>query len=144
MWKMEIRYFENKLDVQTYFDLRTSVEWINFSPEQTQIALKNSVLDIVAYDQEKAVGMGRIVGDGAIYCYVQDVVIHPNYQGKGIGSTILNKLIEKVAQNLEDGERMSLGLVAAQGKESFYRKFGFKDLPHEASGAGMRKVIYKK
>ena len=141
---MEIRYFENKLDVQTYFDLRTSVEWINFSPEQTQIALKNSVLDIVAYDQEKAVGMGRIVGDGAIYCYVQDVVIHPNYQGKGIGSTILNKLIEKVAQNLEDGERMSLGLVAAQGKESFYRKFGFKDLPHEASGAGMRKVIYKK
>ena len=141
---MEIRYFENQLDVQTYFDLRTSVDWINFSPEQTQTALKNSVLDIVAYDQEKAVGMGRIVGDGAIYCYVQDVVIHPNYQGKGIGSTILNKLIEKVAQNLEDGERMSLGLVAAEGKESFYRQFGFKDLPHEASGAGMRKVIYKK
>ena len=140
---MEISYFENQLDVQTYFDLRTSVEWINFSPEQTQIALENSVLDIVAYDQEKAIGMGRIVGDGAIYCYVQDVVIHPDYQGKGIGSTILNKLIEKVTQNLEDGERMSLGLVAAEGKESFYRKFGFKDLPHEASGAGMRKVIYK-
>lgn len=140
---MEISYFENQLDVQTYFDLRTSVEWINFSPEHTQIALENSVLDIVAYDQEKAIGMGRIVGDGAIYCYVQDVVIHPDYQGKGIGSTILNKLIEKVTQNLEDGERMSLGLVAAEGKESFYRKFGFKDLPHEASGAGMRKVIYK-
>lgn len=141
---MEIRYFENKLDVQTYFDLRTSVGWTNFSPEQTQTALKNSVLDIVAYDQEKAVGIGRIVGDGAIYCYVQDVVIHPDYQGKGIGSTILNKLIEKMTQNLEDGGRMSLGLVAAEGKESFYRKFGFKDLPHEASGAGMRKVIYKK
>ena len=140
---MEISYFENQLDVQTYFDLRTSVEWINLSPEHTQIALENSVLDIVAYDQEKAIGMGRIVGDGAIYCYVQDVVIHPDYQGKGIGSTILNKLIEKVTQNLEDGERMSLGLVAAEGKESFYRKFGFKDLPHEASGAGMRKVIYK-
>ena len=141
---MEIRYFENQLDVQTYFDLRTSVNWINFSPKQTQTALKNSVLDIVAYDQEKAVGMGRIIGDGVIYCYVQDVVIHPDYQGKGVGSTILNKLIEKVAQNLEDGERMSLGLVAAEGKESFYRQFGFKDLPHEASGAGMRKVIYKK
>jgi len=141
---MEIRYFENKLDVQTYFDLRTSVGWTNFSPEQTQTALKNSVLDIVAYDQEKAVGIGRVVGDGAIYCYIQDVVIHPDYQGKGIGSTILNKLIERMTQNLEDGGRMSLGLVAAEGKESFYRKFGFKDLPHEASGAGMRKVIYKK
>lgn len=141
---MEISYFDNQLDVQTYFDLRTSVEWINLSSEQTQIELKNSVLDIVAYDQEKAVGMGRIVGDGAIYCYVQDVVIHPDYQGKGIGSTILNKLIEKMTQNLEGGGRMSLGLVSAEGKEYFYRKFGFKDLSHEASGAGMRKVIYNK
>lgn len=140
---MEFTYVENQLEVATYFELRLAVGWQNLSVAQTEKALKNSVYDVVAYHGEKAIGMGRLVGDGAIYCYVQDVVVHPDYQCRGIGKAILNQLIDYVTNNLEDGGRMSLGLVAAVGKESFYQSLGFKQIPHEFCGAGMRKVIYK-
>lgn len=136
-------YIHNKLDVQTYFLLRESIGWLNFSKTQTERALQNSVYDVVAYDGDIAVGMGRIVGDGALYCYVQDVVVHPDYQGKGIGTEILNQLLDYIDQLVEEDGRMSIGLVAAVGKEGFYQQFGFKELPHEFSGAGMRKVIKK-
>lgn len=85
--------------------------------------------------------MGRLIGDGALYFYVQEIVVHPNYQDKGIGTAIINKLLAYINDHLQERERVSVGLIAAQGKESFYQQFGFKGLPHEFSGAGMRKVI---
>lgn len=40
-------------------------------------------------------------------------------------------------------ERANIQLIADKGKESFYEKMGFKKIPHENCGSGMRKVIYK-
>lgn len=139
---MNVVYEEKRLSCDVYCNLRSSVGWLNFSKVQTQKALENSVYDIVAYNGDTAVGMGRIVGDGALYCYIQDVVVHPEYQGMGIGTNILNRCIDYVSQMVEEDGRISLGLVSVLGKESFYEQFGFKQLPHEFSGAGMRKVIY--
>lgn len=138
-----ISYKANRLDRDIYFSLRESIGWHNFSKTQTEKALQNSVYDVVAYDSDVLIGMGRLVGDGALYCYVQDVVVHPDYQGRGIGTEILNQLLAYIDQIIEEDGRMSVGLVAAQGKESFYEQFGFKQIPHEFSGAGMRKVIRK-
>lgn len=138
-----ISYKANILDRGIYFSLRESIGWHNFSKAQTEKALQNSVYDVVANDGDTPVGMGRLVGDGALYCYVQDVVVHPDYQGRGIGTEILNQLLDYIDQIIEEDGRMSIGLVSAQGKESFYEQFGFKQIPHEFSGAGMRKVIRK-
>lgn len=40
------------------------------------------------------------------------------------------------------GGRVSIQLIAEKGKEGFYEKMGFKKIPHENCGSGMRKVIY--
>ena len=138
---MNITYSENIPDIETYYDLRKSVDWNNFCPEQTQKAIDNSVFFILAKDDDKAVAMGRVVGDGMYYTIV-DVVVRPEYQGQKIGSTIVNRLVELIQKDVPDGARISVQLIAAQGKEEFYVKQGFKILPHEFCGPALRKVIY--
>ena len=79
-----IEFLENQLELDTYLELRASVQWKVLSREQAQKALDNSLYTLCAYENGRPVGMGRIVGDGAVICYVQDLVIRPELQGSGL------------------------------------------------------------
>ena len=135
-------YKENALCYEDYCRLRESVEWLNHSRVQTEKALNNSLYTVVAANDDQVVGMGRLVGDGLYYVMV-DIVVHPAYQGKGIGSKIVDMIIEYVDEETPVGGRSSIQLIAEKGKEAFYEKRGFKLIPHEFCGSGMRKVIRK-
>ncbi len=138
-----MEYKENVLTYEDYFNLRESVGWMNFSKEQTQKALLNSIYTVIAVDDYgDAVGMGRLTGDGMYYMIV-DIAVCPDYQKKGIGIEIINMLITYVSGETPVGGRSSIQLIAEKGKESFYEKIGFKKIPHECCGFGMRKVIRK-
>lgn len=138
-----MEYKENVLTYEDYFNLRESVGWMNFSKEQTQKALLNSIYTVIAVDDYgDAVGMGRLTGDGMYYMIV-DIAVCPDYQKKGIGTEIINMLITYVRGETPVGGRSSIQLIAEKGKESFYEKIGFKKIPHECCGFGMRKVIRK-
>ncbi len=138
-----MEYKENVLTYEDYFNLRESVGWMNFSKEQTQKALLNSIYTVIAVDDYgDAVGMGRLTGDGMYYMIV-DIAVCPDYQKKGIGTEIINMLITYVSGETPVGGRSSIQLIAEKGKESFYEKIGFKKIPHECCGFGMRKVIRK-
>ncbi len=128
---------ENCLDLEIYLKLRASVNWKKLSEEQAIMALKNSIYTVTAYIDDKPVGMGRMVGDGAVICYIQDLVVHPSYQKLGVGDALMNKLISH-ANNLRlpDTELM-LCLMCAKGRESFYTRYGFIARPTEALGPGM-------
>lgn len=133
---------ENSLDYETYVALRKSINWLNFSELQTRKALENSLYSLVAEDENKPIGMARMVGDG-LYITIVDVVVSPEYQGRGIGKAMMERLIQYVEESTPPGGRVSLLLVAEKGKETFYEKLGFKQIPHEFCGSGMRKVISK-
>ncbi len=138
-----MEYKENVLTYEDYFSLRDSVGWMNFSKEQTQKALLNSIYTVIAVDDYgETVGMGRLTGDGMYYMIV-DIVVCPDYQKKGIGTEIINMLITYVSRETPVEGRSSIQLIAEKGKESFYEKVGFKKIPHEYCGFGMRKVICK-
>ncbi|EOS49123.1 GNAT family N-acetyltransferase [Lachnospiraceae bacterium MD335] len=138
-----MEYKENVLTYEDYFNLRESVGWMNFSKEQTQKALLNSIYTVIAVDDYgDAVGVGRLTGDGMYYMIV-DIAVCPDYQKKGIGTEIINMLITYVSRETPVGGRSSIQLIAEKGKESFYEKIGFKKIPHECCGFGMRKVIRK-
>lgn len=114
-----------------------------FLKEQTQKALLNSIYTVIAVDDYgDAVGVGRLTGDGMYYMIV-DIAVCPDYQKKGIGTEIINMLITYVSRETPVGGRSSIQLIAEKGKESFYKKIGFKKIPHECCGFGMRKVIRK-
>ncbi len=138
---MGIRYCEEKPDLETYYDLRASVDFKNFCPEQSQKALDKREYFIIAKDGEKAVGMGSVVGDG-MYCTIVDVTVRPEYQGNHIGASIVNKLVELIQNNAPEGARLSIQLIAAKGKDGFYKKLGFEALPDENAGPALRKLIY--
>ena len=80
---------DNELDTNTYLNLRKSVAWKPLTEEQAEKAIAGSLLTVVAYDDDMPVGMGRIVGDGAVICYIQDLIVIPEYQGTGVGQAIM-------------------------------------------------------
>lgn len=137
-----MEYQENVLCYEDYCRLRESVGWTNFSKEQTRAALSNSLYTVAVFENSQAVGMGRLIGDG-MYLVIADIVVNPVYQGKGIGSKIVSMLIEYTTKELPDGGRTSIQLISEKGKEPFYEKLGFKRIPNDFCGSGMKMVIRK-
>lgn len=134
---------ENILDYDIYNSLRKSVDWNAYAEEQARQALENTYYSLVAYDDNKAIGMSRVISDG-IYFLIVDVVVVPKYQGQGIGTEMMQRLIQYIDKKTPIGSRSNIQLLSIAGKESFYEKHGFKRLPNEHCGCGMRKIIHKK
>lgn len=134
-------YIEDNRNVDTYLELREQVGWIRLDTDQAQKALDNSIKVITAYDGERPVGMGRIVGDGAVISYIQDLIVVPEYQGKHVGGCILDKLIDYVKNITAPGTQMMLCLMCAKGREMFYEKHGFIARPTDKLGPGMIQYI---
>lgn len=128
---------ENCLDTDTYLDIRRSVNWKRLTREQAKKALQNSLYTITAYEDGVAIGMGRLVGDGAVICYVQDFVVRPDRQGSGLGKRMMEQLIRHVEDLRLENSEMMLCLMCAKGREQFYEKFGFQARPTDALGPGM-------
>lgn len=137
-----MEFMENSLSYEDYVNLRESVGWLNFSEKQARRALETGLYSVVALDNGQTVGMGRLLGDGMYYTVV-DVVVRPERQGKGIGGAILDQILRHIQRELPEGGRASIQLISEQGKEAFYEKRGFKKIPHEFCGSGMRKILRK-
>lgn len=121
-----------------YISLCSSVGWKDFMNfEVAETSIRNSVFCVIVKENHNVIGMGRIVGDGAIYFYIQDIVVHPNYQGKGIGKEIMQELMEYLEENAPD--KAFIGLFASEGKNEFYEKYDFKN--YSPNMTGMFKVI---
>lgn len=84
------KYNENEI-----LALYNSVEWINYTnhPEMLRNAFKNSLTVLGAYENEKLVGIIRVVGDGHSIIYIQDILVLPKYQRKGIGSLMIKEIL---------------------------------------------------
>jgi len=114
--------------VDEYWHLCMAVGWeavMNF--DDASEALPNSLYGVVAVCDGQTVGMGRVVGDGAIFYYVQDVAVLPAHQGQGVGSQIVGRLTELIKR--EAPEKAFLGVFAAEGTLAFYKRFGFVQHP---------------
>lgn len=133
---------KNRISVSEYLDIRKKVNWRTLLPDQAELALKNSLLVVGAYDGDCLVGMGRIVGDGAVICYVQDLIVAPDFQHCGIGSMVLDELISYVDSLKMMNSQMMLCLMCAKGREGFYSKHGFVARPTDSLGPGMIQYLY--
>lgn len=91
----------------------------NKKPSDLKTVFSNSMFKCFVYVDKTLIGVGRALADGLDCSYICDVAIHPDYQGKGLGKGIVNKLIE-----LSKGHNKII-LYANPGKEQFYSKLGF-------------------
>ena len=96
-------------------------------------AVRDDLFDIVVLlDGETPVACARVLGDGVLTFLIQDVLVVPKFQRKGIGS----KMMEIVLGHLESVAQPGafIGLMAAPGTEPFFAKHGFAARPEDAPG----------
>lgn len=133
----QFKLIERIPSIEEYRTLCELVGWetvINF--EAARDSLAASLYGVVMMTDNQIIGMGRIIGDGAIYFYVQDIIIHPNYQGQGLGQRLVQALVDWLQDNAPD--QAFVGLFAAEGTQPFYEKTGFQQHP---ALTGMFQVI---
>jgi len=140
---MDINY-SNTITVSDYNNLRKSAGWGEFNERQAQAGINNSKYLVAAYQDNAAVGMARLISDGGCVIVILDVVVLPEYQKKGIGKTMMKMIMSFIESNLNSDDTAYIALMAAKGKEDFYKKFGFNERPDELHGAGMTQWITKK
>jgi len=82
---------------QEILPLYESVGWINYTknPRMLKDAYLHSLRTYAAYVDNKLVGVIRVVGDGFSVVFVQDLLVYPEYQGQGIGTALLKKIMEE-------------------------------------------------
>lgn len=132
-----VKLIDNNLTVDQYLHLREQVSWKPLSVPQAQKALDNSLFVVAAYRDDTLVGMGRLVGDGAVICYIQDLIVVPDAQAQGVGSRLMERLIAEASSMGFPGTTMMLDLMCAKGRERFYQKHGFIARPTDTLGPGM-------
>ncbi|HET9971725.1 MAG TPA: GNAT family N-acetyltransferase [Streptosporangiaceae bacterium] len=79
----------------------------------------NSMFTCFAYAGDHLAGAGRVLADGLDCAYIADVAVHPDHQGRGLGTEIIRRLVERA------GGHKKIILYARAGTEGFYRKLGF-------------------
>ena len=133
MAHLKIAYREQLPAVAAYHGLFETTGWnqsYRADADSLYRAISSSWYVLSAYDNDDLVGFGRVISDGVLYALICDLIVKPTYQEQGIGSQILEKLIEKCHQ-----ERMRvIWLFSARGTRSFYEKFGFRKRPVDAPG----------
>lgn len=134
--------WRDTIDTNSYASLRESVGWFPFPDWRLKKAVEQSACVVSVWEDDQAVGMGRMVGDG-MYDLIVDVMVRPEYQHRGIGREILERLLDFSLEQVGPGDRVSVQLIAEPGKEGFYEALGFKRIPHEYCGTGMRKILRK-
>ncbi|WP_127792234.1 GNAT family N-acetyltransferase [Agromyces sp. LHK192] len=78
--------------------LAEAVGWRDaFDWDSLPRSLAGSTFGVVAVVDAEAVGMARVVGDGVKYFAVQDVAVHPHYQGEGIGRDLVQRALDRIA-----------------------------------------------
>jgi N-acetylglutamate synthase-like GNAT family acetyltransferase len=91
---------------------------------------------VTVYEDEKLVGCGRVICDGILHAMIYDLIVLPDYQGAGIGTMILDKLIELCKKSyIRD-----IQLFSAKGKKSYYEKRGFIVRPDDGPGMELGKT----
>jgi len=130
-----------------FAQLRRETDWGAITSAQAKASLSASQCGVSLYSAAQPantsaeligaelIGMARVIGDGVLNLYIQDVIITKAYRGQGYGAKLLGALIAQLQQDYP--EDCTIGLMAATGQAPFYARFGFEARPSPSTDAGM-------
>ena len=119
-----IRYTDY-ISPEEYMELRKKVGWTEFPLEQAEACISKAYMIQCVRDDEKAIGVVRLLWDG------------------GIGRKLVESCIQKLKNDMKPGYKVKMTLNSAKGKELFYEKFGFRVRPNDDAGPGMDQWFIK-
>lgn len=131
---MNIKILDTKnINPQEIINLYKANQWTAADkPEKLYNALMNSQSLISAWNDNNLIGIGNAISDNYLVVYYPHLLVHPDYQGQGIGQMIMAKMQEKYKDF-----HMQI-LVADENSTNFYQKLGF-----ERAGSTESMWIYK-
>jgi ribosomal protein S18 acetylase RimI-like enzyme len=124
---IEIRFGTDRLDWGAVCRIFERAPLGTRDPEKLRRSAENSYVVCSAWDGEVVVGYGSAISDGEYHSAIYDVVVLPEYQGRGVGRAIMQALLGRLP-------RGSVLIYVVPGREGFYRKLGFANL---ATGMGI-------
>lgn len=129
-----IRLEQGLIPADIYCQLRQLAGLSPKTLEAASIGLPHSLYMVYLCDAEQIIGMGRLVGDGALHCQICDIAVLPQYQGQGLGKRIMAALMERVQQLPPS---CYVNLIADGEAHRLYRQFGFADVGPKSVGMGL-------
>jgi GNAT superfamily N-acetyltransferase len=98
------------------------VKWGQRDPNDLRSAFGKSTFKCFAFDDETLVGFGRTIDDGKYMATVVDMIVHPDYHGRGIGRQIMHNLQSRLKGFLY------VTLTAAAEVQPFYTRLGWRKM----------------
>ncbi len=142
-----IEYRDELPSPEDFLRLFAATGWrTGATPEKVAGALAVAWHSVVAYatpaelaagaspEPPRLVAMGHTISDGVIHALIVDVIVDPEWQGRGIGREVMRRLITRC----DEAGIESIQLFAADGKAPFYEKLGFSRRPDVAPGMELR------
>lgn len=115
----------NELSADEFIHLWESVWGQGPTLEQTKLAMDNTLFRVSVFDGGKIIGMARVIGDMGLCYYIKDVIVLPEYQGRGVGRKLIEELLKYVDEHGVPDTQIFVELCAMPDKIPFYEKFGF-------------------
>jgi GNAT superfamily N-acetyltransferase len=108
-----------------YQGLCQGVGWTdNVTPDRAGKILAGARFGVVAVEGDRVVGAGLALGDGASFSYLRDIMVLPEWQGRRVGSRIVQALLAIIRRTTSDG--MMVTLITGRHLAEFYEQFGFR------------------
>ena len=131
---MIIKIKETKIiEKAAILELYKANQWSSAEkPDLLYKALMNSHTLITAWDGKRLVGLGNAISDGFLVVYYPHLLVHPEFQGRGIGRMMMERFQKKYGNFHQQ-------TLTADGKAvEFYKKCGF-----EKAGSTQSMWIYQ-
>ena len=123
-------------NTEEYCDLRRAAGLSSKAAVAAEKGLPNTLFGVCVRDAGQLVGMGRIIGDGGCNFEVVDIAVHPDYQRRGLGTRIMQALVDYLEQHAPETAYVSM--IADEGAPALYEKFGFEPTAPASIGMARR------
>ena len=125
---------KKEIKASDFIRIRHDLNWNEIPEALIEQAINGSMINISVFDNEKCIGVGRIVGDGALKGMLTDIMVLKEYQNKGVGKLIVTSLIKELNNMVHDGCCFQLEASPTANNREFYIKCGLKYKPENQDG----------
>ncbi|MBA5729774.1 GNAT family N-acetyltransferase [Aerococcaceae bacterium INB8] len=119
--------YQKKVDIthEALLHLYESVGWSAYTQDNPDLTslLEGAKHYLTAWDGERLIGLIRVVGDGVYIAYIQDVLVHPDYQKQGIGKYLMQKMLKEIRY----AKQIILTTENSPATKAFYQSLGMKE-----------------
>ncbi len=105
-------------------DLRQAVGWNRMEGDLANTSLRNA-FHLCCFDGNNLIGYAAVVSNRVTDAYIQDVMVHPDWQRQGIGTALMEQVLERLRR---EGIYMVSVIYGDPALQALYERFGFQTM----------------